>query len=644
MSIVGWIVLAVGALTGASGLARLWWQRRARDRVLEIELHHVETFGSLKRQSYQVGHSLHSKAPAAAPPADVPSMPSPPDAPAPHPTVTNPFLPPGPHAPEEDGASPEYPEPKESWAVGVTRVEFERPFSENDPPGTFWLAKARGPTFYSALDFDSVYSALEPEVFAERKIDAHLLAPNFAPGEIAALTVTLRLPTSVSLGQFQGAANVNVSSPVAIALETKGFTLISEPPLPILLTEDRDSAPAAFTLRIEEAQDRWLHILLSQDGHPVGELVINDFTAFGNEGKQVEARTLPVREADLSLIVRAADAKVIASSPRRCASLDFQSMPGITSLATPFQTILRDRLRALYDSSANAAETARELQIVGVELARCLSTELVALFRRPDIRTVMLRHDEEFDFPLELCYFDDAQDPFFLGDRIAICRWYLGVTNPPDVVSKHIGRVAFLRGDDPAAPADEAMLQRLYPDRITAFATRGAVRENLFKTRDFDLIQFTGHCTVNAQGLGGLQMADGSFIRLVDIGQLLSERQFAEAQPFVLLNACASAQPYIGLTARDSFAHRFVSAQACAFIGTLWPVAGPVANEFADAFHKALASQTVGQALLSAKLAVVARAAQAADAAPAPDIAAVARQVAARSYCLFAHPDLRVAA
>jgi hypothetical protein len=170
------------------------------------------------------------------------------------------------------------------------------------------------------------------------------------------------------------------------------------------------------------------------------------------------------------------------------------------------------------------------------------------------------------------------------------------------------------------------------------------VRDLLFKSSDFDLIQFTGHCKVTETGLGGLEMADGSFLRMIDIGQLMSERMFTKAQPFVLLNACASAQPYVGLTDRDSFAHRFVTAEACAFIGTLWPVAGLVANDFAAAFHQALRNQTVGGALLSAKLAIVAQAAQAADAATSPNIAAVARQVAARSYCLFAHPDLRLAA
>jgi hypothetical protein len=101
-------------------------------------------------------------------------------------------------------------------------------------------------------------------------------------------------------------------------------------------------------------------------------------------------------------------------------------------------------------------------------------------------------------------------------------------------------------------------------------------------------------------------------------------------------------RPYVGLTDRDSFAHRFVSSEACGFIGTLWPVAGTVANDFAAAFHEALQTNTVGNALLSAKLAIIAQTASVAEASQGPDIAVIARQVAARSYCLFAHPDLQL--
>ena len=211
------------------------------------------------------------------------------------------------------------------------------------------------------------------------------------------------------------------------------------------------------------------------------------------------------------------------------------------------------------------------------------------------------------------------------------------------MIAKRVRRVAFLRGADEASGHDEQTLKSAYPKGITTLTNAVDVRGQFFTSSDFDLVQFTGHCKINEDGLGGLQMADGSFVRMIDIGQLIEEQAFTKAQPFVLLNACASAQPYISGIGRDSFAHRFITSQACAFIGTLWPVAGAVANDFAAAFHSALKENTVAGALLSAKLTVVEQAKKSADAGN-PTTLVIARQVAARSYCLFAHPDLRLAA
>lgn len=318
-------------------------------------------------------------------------------------------------------------------------------------------------------------------------------------------------------------------------------------------------------------------------------------------------------------------------------------MTGFEYPETPFRNLLADRLRALYDSRSDPEDTARELRLVGVELAACLPVDLTKLLRRSDIQSVMLRHEDDFDFPLELCYLDDADDPFFIGDRIAVCRWYLGVTNPPDIINKRVRQVAFLKGTAEAFKADEALLNRLYPGRTITFSRRSDIVEKLFKSSDFDLIHFTGHCRQREQTSGGLELADGSFLRLIEIGQLESERAFATAQPFVMLNACASAQPYLGLLHRGSFAHRFVVSSACAVVGTLWPVDGSVANEFAERFYSELGSKPIGQALLAAKLALVRQdAMNGGSTSQATPLRRLGRQVAVRSYCLFANPDLRL--
>ena len=481
----------------------------------------------------------------------------------------------------------------------------------------------------------------------DRIIDANLITERFIPGGIATLTIVIRLPDNPCRGIWQGPVRVAAEQgPVRIILETHGFTVLSEPPPPFEVPKDRDTAPLAFELQIEEADSRWLHIVLTQQGRPVGELTINDFSLVGNSPTHQTNRSpfRSVAEADLMLIVRAgaADGRIEACSPRERACLDHVTMKGFQDPPLSFRKMLAERLRALYDDRADPAYTERELQIVGAELAKCLPQDLKRLLQRPDIRSVMLRHEVDFDFPLELVYLDDNidrggnKDPFFVGDRIAICRWYLGVTNLPDMISKRSRKVAFLKGSAKASTSDEAILNRLYPRRTQTFASRTDVIERVLKTSDFDLIYFTGHCQEVGGSGGGLELADGNFLRLIEIGQLESERCFAVAQPFIMLNACSSAQPYLGLTQPGSFAHRFVMSRACAIVGTLWPVAGPVANEFAQRFYDELAHKPIGEALISTKLALMEKSDDASSELQ------LARKVAVRSYCLFANPDLRV--
>jgi CspA family cold shock protein len=482
------------------------------------------------------------------------------------------------------------------------------------------------------------------EATTTRTIDANFFSDRFVAGEMATLTITIRLPHNPTRGRWQGTATFAPElGPIQIMLEVHGFTLVSELPPPLEVAKDSDTAPVAFELRIDEASHRWLHVMLVQKGRSVGELIINDFSAVGQSPAHQVARSAvrSVAEADLMLVVRADEGRVEACSPSDRASLDHVSITGFKYPEIPFRELLADRLRALYDSRSDPTETARELQIVGVELAACLPADLVKLLRRRDIQSVMLRHEDDFDFPLELCYLDDPHDPFFIGDRIAVCRWYLGVTSLPDIISKRVRRVAFLKGSDEAFKADEILLNRLYPNRTVTFARRQDIINNLFKTSDFDLIHFTGHCRQRDKASGGLELADGKFLRLIEIGRLESERTFAAAQPFVMLNACASVQPYLGLTQRGSFAHRFVTSRACAVVGTLWPVAGPVANEFVERFYTELATKPIGQALLATKLALVRDDAGTRDGSEeASLLRRLARQVAVRSYCLFANPDL----
>ncbi|QPF86585.1 CHAT domain-containing protein [Bradyrhizobium genosp. L] len=508
--------------------------------------------------------------------------------------------------------------------------------------GTDFLIKKDGPD-PDLLDGAPPKAPVVPKL-KPRTIDANFVTEKFEPGAVGTLTITIRLPTSAVKGKWQGQALLQPDGgAIDVILETQGFTLVSERPPPVEVSDERDTPPMAFELRIEESNPRWIHVLLVQGGSPVGELTINDFSQLGADAAHRASTDFrPSSEADLTLVIRSTDGRIEVSSPRGRASLDHVTISGFRYPQMPFRKLLAGRLKDLYDSKSNPEDTEREMKLVGAELAGCLPPDLIKLLRRDDIKSIMLRHEEDFDFPLELVFLDDAKDPFFIGDRIAICRWFLGVTNPPDIVAKKLARVAFLKGTDAAFAADERLLQGLFGQQAETFGARGEVVEKIFKTANFDLIHFTGHCRQKDDTQGGLELADGSFLRLGDVGQLEAERKFAASYPFVLLNACASATPFLGLTQRDSFGHRFVMSQACAVVGTLWPVSGPIANDFAQRFYAALSAETIGRALLTAKKAL----ADGTDAGGADErqkaLRKLARQVAARSYCLFANPDLRV--
>jgi len=475
-----------------------------------------------------------------------------------------------------------------------------------------------------------------------RLLDINLVAEHFIPGEMVTLTVALLLPTSKPRGRYQKVVEVQ-AAPAHISVQARGFEVVSEDPGPIALPPDRDSPLVAFQLLILESSERWIHVIISQGGVITGEYVVNDFSAF-QEGMRIKDRSplQPVETADLTLEIDAVGHTLRAYSPPERASLYGTPLGELRSLPHDSRTRLRQRLKALYNSSSDASGTERELKLIGVDLAKCLPADLTILLRRSDIKTVMLRHDDECDFPFELVYIDDKADPFFVGDRISICRWYLGVRCPPYVTSKTIRKVAVLVGKANASNVDRVMLGEIFPGMATPIQRHADVINLVFKTKEFDVIHFTGHCSVNEEGQGGLQLADGSFLGMRDIGQLEEERQFSEAQPFVVLNACASGQPYAALIERDSFAHRFVTSRACAFVGTLWPVDGSVANNFARRFYGHLrAGKTISSSVLLAKAELVGAAAEELTASMS-DVQRLATRVAIRSYCVFANPDLRL--
>lgn len=478
-----------------------------------------------------------------------------------------------------------------------------------------------------------------------RLIDAQLHCPRFEVGERAYLLVVLRVEGSKPAGSWQKQVELELS-PVSIRVEADGFQVLSDPPEPIKLVADKDSTPQAFEIEISSLEKPWLHIFLVQNGRQVGELLIKDFSSLtGSEPiKSSSAPFRPISDPDLSLIVRSGESNFTVSSPRDRANFNMYSFEGFKYPDQMTRNAIRAEYKALYDSTSDVDKTERELQLLGVQLAKALPEGLSNILRRSDIRLVMMRHDTAFEFPLELCYLD-GPDPFFVGDRIAVCRWFMGDRCLPDVISKEVRQAAFLKGKTASASVDEALLQRIFHNRTKTFGTEMEVRERVFKTRDFDLIHFTGHCkTLPANtGKGAVfEFFDGSHLELKNIGQLQAECAFREAAPLVVLNACASASPHMILMETDSFVHRFIESNACAVVATLWPISAPIANEFAGKFYEELQSKPIASAMLAARNALLNP--NSPSAGTVNTKRDLARRISLRSYCLFANPDLMLTA
>lgn len=260
----------------------------------------------------------------------------------------------------------------------------------------------------------------------DRVVDARLQAERFEPGETAMLTVAIRLPESRIRGTSQQRISVDLQAgPVAIAVHVEGFKLTSEPHPPIALAADRDTPAYTYEFEILAAEERWIHLILTQAGKLVGEVTINDFAAPREKADAAAQGALRPQDADVLLTIRA-DGVVEAD----CADppLYGRELGTIRHPTQALRELARERMKRLYSEGESAAEREEELRLIGAELTSCLPSDLLELLRNGRIRKAVIRHQESFEFPIELCYVEGQSESFFLADKVAVCRWYLGAS------------------------------------------------------------------------------------------------------------------------------------------------------------------------------------------------------------------------
>jgi hypothetical protein len=508
-------------------------------------------------------------------------------------------------------------------------------------PDEKWSEREYGHEDRSSVD--------EPEKYfvdtrkSDRVLDVSLHGGPIEPGRIVTLTLAVLLARSKSRGHWQQPFSFDPSAgPLSFHVEAAGFQIITPFQDSVDVPPDQDSKTYAAVLEVLDGTERWITVIMLQRGRQIADITIDDFSPLQPVEHSTQVPIRPVRSVDLTLLVRRGDRHIEAESPSSALSMYGYDLGQLKELAEAPLAMLGKQLRGLYDKSETPESVEKKLKLLGAELAKCLPEDLRRVLCNNSLRVILLRHDVDFDFPLEICYIEDDEKSFFVGDRIAVCRWYWGTKCPPDSTSKVVGKIAVLMGATSASAAQKDIIADVLGMAPVEIRTNNEVVEKVFTQSTFDVLHFIGHCSRNEDGMGCLELSDKSSIPLMQIGQLKEESVFSRSRPLVVLNGCATGKPYITLTGKDSFAHRFVQSQAIAFVGTLWPVDETTANRFSSLFYRSIkAGISMSEAMLSARR-ILAGIEDDPDADVLTPAQQLASRIAARSYCLFAHPDLRV--
>lgn len=469
-----------------------------------------------------------------------------------------------------------------------------------------------------------------------RELDV-LLTGEVAEGAHVTLTVWLRLPASPKLGQGSETFSIEAdASPVDIRVAAEGFSILSKAAVKRAIPAGEDAEPAVFVLGVLPAARRWIEVSIFQDGGLRAQFSLTRFSSANIEHRISQLNAEPV---DLVISV-APDGRLAASSPRDKENLSDRDLGKLEVPPAPVLKSLQDILKG-WHRAQDGDEIERRLKLLGAHLAKCLPDALRRLLHSERIRTVLIRHEARLEFPFELVFLQStSSNGFFLADRLIVCRWLRDIEGAPGIGTKDVRLAAVLLGQVGSAHAAQGLFAGLCAAQT--FDRVRSVRNEVLSRDVFQLIHFVGHCGADAQNSIYIELADGP-LQLMEIGFLDEERQFGKAAPIVVLNGCGTSRPEEVLMGTTSFPERFIESGASAFIGTLWPVEERVAHAFSMALYKELLrGKTLGQALLASRQTLL-KATQGPDGAPLSSTEMLWRRLAARSYCSFVHPSLRVA-
>jgi CHAT domain-containing protein len=265
------------------------------------------------------------------------------------------------------------------------------------------------------------------------------------------------------------------------------------------------------------------------------------------------------------------------------------------------EKLLHHLFKDIEGLSSNTEEDRREakntLTIKALEIWEIFPRELQDILwrRRRRSLTLWIQSDEPY-IPWEIAKLQSRDrgriipGPF-LCEAFAVTRWLHGM---PPKTRLPMARMALVVPHDSTLPnaAQERTAIRTLAERHGRHvqeieAKAQPVREAL-ATGTFDAWHFAGH------GVIAGDHPDRASIRLDDYTKLSAEDLRGEtanlglAEPLVFFNGCTTGQSGFALTGLGGWPHRFLQANAGAFIGTYWSITDGKAGELAETVYKNL--------------------------------------------------------
>lgn len=440
--------------------------------------------------------------------------------------------------------------------------------------------------------------------------------------------------------QFEGRIfDADPDGPFQIFADWCGFKPIDETQAAVAAGANGLTPSVAFRFEVLPGPEHWISLTAVQGDRHLDTLKIERFAGRDHRVSlgEVQARF------DLFLKVDADGSVAVVSSEIE----DDMLITNLGCIRLPAETRddLDRKVKSLWSREwPTAQDVDDELERLGRIVAAALPDQLVRhLATKTGPLTVLIEHGQNCDFPFELAYLADAEaEPRFLGERHRIIRTLPTSAKRP--AELRVAQVALIRNPGVLANSQSELtglveLLESLCDRVHPITTLSDLRSRVFRTSDYDVLDFVAHVSVDSSRRSGLQLEEGHFNSHDAL--ITAEHEFLRRKPFGFVNGCSATRESRGIFQSTSFPKFFLELGASCFIGSSVPVQASDALRFAKALYLELNEDAdIGEATRRARIQL------SSHDCPAPstqeEVELHLRRLSSLSYVVFGHPATKV--